>query len=303
MKRKKVIALITAALTFTMTVCGSLTAAAASELTAESKPATQYTIDANQEVYALLDFEDTAEFENATKGQIASPDTLDIYDENGKLVWSQTVYAFLDQDAPDTANPSLWRDTQLNHIYGLFEVTDGIYQVRGYDMSNVTFIKGDTGWIVVDPLMSVECAQAALALVEENLGTFPVKAVIYSHSHVDHFGGVKGIVSEEEVQAGNVQIAPEGFEKHAVSENIYAGTAMGRRASYQYGTMLEGGETGSLAIGIGMGQSKGSTSYISPTLEITQTGEKHTIDGVEIEFQLTPGTEAPAEMNGNVLIK
>lgn len=135
-------------------------------------------------------------------------------------------------------------------------------------------------------------------LVEENLGTFPVKAVIYSHSHVDHFGGVKGIVSEEEVQAGNVQvIAPEGFEKHAVSENIYAGTAMGRRASYQYGTMLEGGETGSLAIGIGMGQSKGSTSYISPTLEITQTGEKHTIDGVEIEFQLTPGTEAPAEMN------
>ena len=199
MKRKKVIALITAALTFTMTVCGSLTAAAASELTAESKPATQYTIDANQEVYALLDFEDTAEFENATKGQIASPDTLDIYDENGKLVWSQTAYAFLDQDAPDTANPSLWRDTQLNHIYGLFEVTDGIYQVRGYDMSNVTFIKGDTGWIVVDPLMSVECAQAALALVEENLGTFPVKAVIYSHSHIDHFGGVKGIVSEEEV--------------------------------------------------------------------------------------------------------
>ena len=165
-------------------------------------------------------------------------------------------------------------------------------------MSNVTFIKGDTGWIVVDPLMSVECAQAALALVEENLGTFPVKAVIYSHSHVDHFGGVKGIVSEEEVQAGNVQvIAPEGFEKHAVSENIYAGTAMGRRASYQYGTMLETSETGALAIGIGMGQSRGSTSYISPTLEITETGEKHTIDGVEIEFQLTPGTEAPAEMN------
>ena len=185
----------------------------------------------------MLDFEDTAEFENATKGLLASPDTLEICDENGKVVWSQKAYAFLDQDAPDTANPSLWRDTQLNHIYGLFEVTDGIYQVRGYDMSNVTFIKGDTGWIVVDPLMSVECAQAAFALVEENLGTFPVKAVIYSHSHVDHFGGVKGIVSEEEVQAGNVQvIAPEGFEKH-------------------------------------------------------------TIDGVEIEFQLTPGTEAPAEMN------
>ena len=149
-----------------MTTCGSSTAIAASELTAESKPATQYTIDANQEVYALLDFEDTEEFENATKGLIASPDTLDIYDENGKLVWSQTAYAFLDQDAPDTANPSLWRDTQLNHIYGLFEVTDGIYQVRGYDMSNITFIKGDTGWIVVDPLMSMECAAAAFSLVE-----------------------------------------------------------------------------------------------------------------------------------------
>ena len=326
MKRKKTVALITAVLTFTMTACGSSTAitesasteestpSAAAEsvleeestpsaitesaLTAESKPATQYTIDANQEVYALLDFEDTAEFENATKGLIASPDTLDIYDENGKLVWSQTAYGFLDQDAPDTANPSLWRNTQLNHIYGLFEVTDGIYQVRGYDMSNVTFIKGDTGWIVIDPLMSVECAAAAFSLVEEKLGTFPVKAVIYSHSHVDHFGGVKGIISEEDVQSGDVQvIAPEGFEKYAVSENIYAGTGMGRRASYQYGTLLEAGETGSLAIGIGMGQSRGSASYISPTLEITQTGEKHTIDGVEMEFQLTPGTEAPAEMN------
>ena len=170
--------------------------------------------------------------------------------------------------------------------------------MRGYDMSNVTFIKGDTGWIVIDPLMSVECAAAAFSLVEENLGTFPVKAVIYSHSHVDHFGGVKGIISEEDVQSGDVQvIAPEGFEKYAVSENIYAGTGMGRRASYQYGTLLEAGETGSLAIGIGMGQSRGSASYISPTLEITQTGEKHTIDGVEMEFQLTPGTEAPAEMN------
>ena len=214
MKRKKAVTLVAAVLTLTMTVCGCTTTITESklteesepttnteselteesepatitesELTAESKPATQYTIDVNQEVYALLDFKDTAEFENATKGLIASPDSLDIYDENGKMVWSQTAYAFLDQDAPDTANPSLWRDTQLNHIYGLFEVTDGIYQVRGYDMSNITFIKGDTGWIVVDPLMSVECAEAAFALVEENLGTFPVKAVIYSHSHIDH---------------------------------------------------------------------------------------------------------------------
>lgn len=281
-----------------LTACGILTQDKDLGLNEETKPATSFTMEANQQVYALLDFKDTNEYENATKGLIAAPDTLDIYDENGKLVWSQTAYGFLEQEAPDTANPSLWRDTQLNHIYGLFEVTDGIYQVRGYDMSNVTFIEGDTGWIVVDPLMSVECAQAALALVEENLGERPVHAVIYSHSHIDHFGGVKGIVSEDDVLSGKVQIiAPEGFEEYAVSENIYAGTAMGRRASYQYGTLLEAGDTGTLCIGIGMGQSKGSTSYISPTMEITQTGETHIIDGVEIEFQLTPGTEAPSEMN------
>ena len=281
-----------------LTACGILTQDKDLGLNEETKPATSFTMEANQQVYALLDFKDTNEYENATKGLIAAPDTLDIYDENGKLVWSQTAYGFLEQEAPDTANPSLWRDTQLNHIYGLFEVTDGIYQVRGYDMSNVTFIEGDTGWIVVDPLMSVECAQAALALVEENLGERPVHAVIYSHSHIDHFGGVKGIVSEDDVLSGKVQIiAPEGFEEYAVSENIYAGTAMGRRASYQYGTLLEAGDTGTLCIGIGMGQSKGSTSYISPTMEITRTGETHIIDGVEIEFQLTPGTEAPSEMN------
>ncbi|MCQ2512719.1 MAG: MBL fold metallo-hydrolase [Lachnospiraceae bacterium] len=213
-------------------------------------------------------------------------------------MWSQTAYAFLENDAPDTSNPSLWRNAQLNHIFGLFEVTDGIYQVRGYDMTNITFIKGQSGWIVVDPLMSVECSTAAFALLKENLGDYPVTAIIYSHPHVDHFGGVKGVVAEEDVLSGAVPVfAPEGFEQHAISENIYAGNAMGRRASYQYGTLLEAGDTGSLAIGIGMGQSRGTTSYISPTLEITHTGEKHTIDGIEFEFQMTPGTEAPAEMN------
>lgn len=267
-------------------------------LNAEIKPATQYTVDANEQVYALLDFSDTSEFDNATRGLIVSPESLDIYDESGKLVWSQTAYTFLENDAPDTANPSLWRNAQLNHIFGLFEVTDGIYQVRGYDMTNITFVKGETGWIIIDPLMSVECSTAAFALLKENLGDYPVTAVIYSHPHVDHFGGVRGVVNEEDVLSGAIPvIAPEGFEKHAISENVYAGTAMGRRAGYQYGTLLEAGETGSLAIGIGMGQSKGTASYISPTLEITQTGEKHTIDGIEFEFQMTPGTEAPAEMN------
>jgi alkyl sulfatase BDS1-like metallo-beta-lactamase superfamily hydrolase len=267
-------------------------------LNTETKEATKYTIDANDQVYALLDFEDERELENAQKGLIAAPEKLEIKTDTGKVAWSQSAYAFLEKDAPHTANPSLWRNAQLNHIYGLFEVVDGIYQVRGYDMSNITFIKGDTGWIVYDPLMTVECAQAAFELVKENLGDYPVKAVLYSHSHVDHYGGVAGIVSEDQVKKDEILIiAPEGFEEHAVSENIYAGNAMARRASYQYGTLLEANETGSLCIGIGMGQSKGSTSYISPNKIITRTGQRLTVDGVVMEFQLTPGTEAPAEMN------
>lgn len=296
---KKIIALLLSAVTlFSLAACTNSKKDENLELNADIKPATRYTVDVNQQVYALLDFNDKAEYDNATKGLITAPDSLDIYGEDGKLVWSQTAFAFLNKDAPDTSNPSLWRNAQLNHIYGLFEVTDGIYQIRGYDMTNITFIRGNTGWIVVDPLMSVECSKAAVALVREKLGDYPITAVIYSHPHVDHFGGVKGVVDEKDVLSGAIPVlAPEGFEKHAISENIYAGNAMSRRASYQYGTLLEAGETGSLAIGIGMGQSRGTASYISPTIEITHTGEKHTIDGVEFEFQMTPGTEAPAEMN------
>lgn len=262
------------------------------------KAATQFTADANAQVYALLDFEDKSEFENATRGLIASPETLEIRNDEGKLIWSQKAYDFLDGDAPSTANPSLWRNTQLNHIYGLFEVCEGIYQVRGYDLSNITFIKGDTGWIVFDPLMSTECAKAALELVNENLGFLPIKAVVYSHSHVDHFGGVLGIVTPEQVQAEGIAIiAPEHFEEHAVSENVYAGTAMARRASYQYGSLLEKGAQGALALGIGMSQSKGTVEFLSPNTDITHTGQELEIDGVKMVFQLTPGTEAPAEMN------
>lgn len=267
-------------------------------LTPAQKTATQFTADANAQVYALLDFEDKSEFENATRGLIASPEALEIRNEDGKLIWSQKAYDFLDGDAPSTANPSLWRNTQLNHIYGLFEVCDGIYQVRGYDLSNITFIKGDTGWIVFDPLMSTECAKAALELVNENLGVLPIKAVVYSHSHVDHFGGVLGIVTPEQVQAEGIAIiAPEHFEEHAVSENVYAGTAMARRASYQYGSLLEKGAQGALALGIGMSQSNGTVEFLSPNTDITHTGQELEIDGVTMVFQLTPGTEAPAEMN------
>lgn len=267
-------------------------------LTPAQKTATQFTADANAQVYALLDFEDKSEFENATRGLIASPEALEIRNDEGKLIWSQKAYDFLDGDAPSTANPSLWRNTQLNHIYGLFEVCEGIYQVRGYDLSNITFIKGDTGWIVFDPLMSTECAKAALELVNENLGVLPIKAVVYSHSHVDHFGGVLGIVTPEQVQAEGIAIiAPEHFEEHAVSENVYAGTAMARRASYQYGSLLEKGAQGALALGIGMSQSNGTVEFLSPNTDITHTGQELEIDGVTMVFQLTPGTEAPAEMN------
>lgn len=188
-------------------------------------------------------------------------------------------------------------------------MTDGIYQVRGYDMANLTVVKGDTGWIVFDTLMSVECSQAAMQLIEKNLGKFPVKAVIISHSHVDHFGGIAGVMAkedkadetlsiEDQLASGKIPvITPVGFTEHSVKENVYAGKGMGRRSNYQYGILLTPGVTGKLAQGIGMGQSTGTVSFMTPSYEITQSGEKLTIDGVELEFQLTPGTEAPAEMN------
>ena len=294
--KKCLVLVLTAVLACGMMACSVKPGGGGAALTPDTKEATDYTKKENEQVYALLDFEDKQEMEFAQRGLIAAPDKLEITDEEGEVVWSQAAYGFLESDAPDTANPSLWRNAQLNHLYGLFEVTDGIYQVRGYDMTNITFIESNTGWIVFDPLMSVECSKAALALVNENLGERPVKGIIISHPHVDHYGGIKGIISEEEA-ADIPIIVPEGFQEHAVSENVYAGNAMGRRAGYQYGTILESGETGSLAIGIGMGQSRGNVSYIMPNDTITKTGETRTIDGIEMEFQMTPGTEAAAEMN------
>lgn len=285
-------------LLFLCVLLSTILVANASGLNGTVKGATEYTLAANEQVYALLDFSDEQELEFAQKGLISAPESLVIQDEAGKVVWDQAAYAFLGENAPDTANPSLWRNAQLNHIYGLFEVVDGIYQVRGYDMTNITFVQGETGWIVFDPLMSVECAQAALALVNAELGERPISAVVMSHPHVDHYGGIKGIISEEEVAERSIPIiAPAGFEEHAVSENVYAGNAMGRRATYQYGALLDQSATGALSIGIGMGQSKGTISYISPNDYIQETGETRTIDGITMEFQMTPGTEAPAEMN------
>ncbi len=271
--------------------------AALDNLKADAKPVAPATAAANEGVYALLDFSDETEREFAERGLIAAPDTLEITGEDGKVVWSQKAYAFLDgadapADAPDTANPSLWRNAQINHLFGLFEVVDGIYQVRGYDMTNITFVRGDTGWIVFDPLMSCECSRAAFQLVTDNLGERPVMGIVMSHPHVDHYGGIKGIVSEEEVAERSIPIiVPQGFAEHAVAENVYAGNAMGRRAGYQYGTFLEASPTGKLSIGIG------TVSYLAPNDIVTTTGETRTVDGVTMEFQMTPGTEAPAEMN------
>ena len=182
---------------------------------------------------SALPFDDTQDFEDARRGLIAALEPCIVHNEDGRVVWDNDAYDFLQEDCPSTANPSLWRQSELNSIQGLFEVTPGIYQVRGLDLSNMTVIEGDTGVVVVDPLVSTETAAAALALYREHRGDRPVKAVIYTHSHVDHFGGVKGITSDAEVAAGDVVVlAPQGFLGHAVAENVYAGTAMTRRAIY-----------------------------------------------------------------------
>jgi alkyl sulfatase BDS1-like metallo-beta-lactamase superfamily hydrolase len=214
------------------------------------------------------------------------------------VVWDLNAYEFVKGEAPDTVNPSLWRHDQVLAKSGLFQVSDTIWQVRGFDLSNVTFIKGKTGWIVIDPLTSAEVAKAALELVNEKLGVRPIVAMIYTHSHGDHFGGVKGMIDQKDVDEGKVQvIAPYGFMEHAVSESIIAGTAMNRRATYQFGYFLAPGPEGQMGNGIGLAVSKGTITLIAPTVSITKTGEEMVLDGVRVQFQITPGTEAPAEMN------
>lgn len=266
------------------------------------KPASEFTIQANQNVLHTLPFNDKQDFEDARRGFIAKPDTLTIKDEKGNVVWDleqYKTYIGLDKTAPDTVNPSLWRNAQLNMEYGLFKVTDKIYQIRGFDLSNITFIQGDKGWIVFDPLISPQTAKAALAFINKTLGERPVSAVVYSHSHVDHYGGAAGLFnSPDEVKKNGVQIiAPEGFTEHAVSENVIAGNAMARRAVYMYGALLPRNAQGGVNGGLGQTTSTGVPSLLLPTRFITKTGEEVTLDGVRMVFQMTPGTEAPAEMN------
>lgn len=256
------------------------------------------TIKAQAQLKKTLPFEDRQDFDFATRGYLGTLSDPVIRRADGAVAWDLTAYDFVQGDAPDTVNPSLWRQAQLLSKSGLFQVSETIWQVRGFDVSNITFIKGQTGWIVIDPLTTAEVAKAAYALVTEKLGARPIVAVIYTHSHTDHFGGVKGVISQADVDAGKVQvIAPHGFLEEAVSENVIAGVAMSRRANYQFGTGLVPGVDGQMTSGIGKGISRGSITLIAPTVSIHKTGETLVVDGVKIEFQVTPGTEAPAEMN------
>lgn len=239
--------------------------------------------------------EDRTDFEDARRGLVATGDPVTVSTADGRTAFDLTRFAYLEAECPDTVHPNLWRQAQLCAVHGLFEVTDGIYQVRGYDLSNMTLVEGDRGVVVIDPLISSETAAAGLALYRTHRGERPVTGVVYTHSHADHFGGVLGVLPDG---AGDVPIiAPAGFMEHAVSENVYAGVAMNRRANYMYGAILPKGPTGQVSTGLGIATSEGNVGLLPPTLDVTHTGQEETVDGVRLVFQLTPGTEAPAEMN------
>lgn len=266
---------------------------------AESKPASVITQQKNAAVLKQLPFSDRTDYESVSRGLIA-PFSGQIKNAAGQVVWDIDAYKFLEKDQPaDSVNPSLWRLAQLNNHAGLFQVAPGIYQLRGMDVSNMTIIEGGDGLFIIDPLTVSETARAALELYYQHRPRKPVVAVAYSHSHADHFGGVRGVVDEADVKAGKVKIyAPVGFMEHVVSENVFAGTAMARRSQYQFGTFLPRGEQGQLEGGMGKtAPANGSMTIIAPTDLISQTYETHKVAGLDVEFQLTPGTEAPAEMN------
>lgn len=262
-----------------------------------AKPASEAIIAQQRQARGSLPFEDDRDFQDARRGFIAALQPGVVH-ADGRVVWDNDAYGFLGGDAPDTVHPSLWRQSTLNAMQGLFEVAPGIYQVRGLDLSNVSFIEGERGVIVLDPLISAETAAAALGLYRRHRGDRPVTGVIYTHSHADHFGGVRGVVAQEDVDAGRVPVlAPEGFTAHVVSENVYAGTAMARRAGYMYGAALPRGPQGQVGAGLGQTTSTGSFGLIAPTLDVTRTAQEETVDGVRMVFQMAPGSEAPAEMH------
>lgn len=256
----------------------------------------KFTREINNAVADSLPLQDQQDFEDATRGLIAADDSAVIRTSAGDLVWDIPAYAFVQGEAPDSVNPSLWRQERLNNIRGLFEVTPGIYQLRGFDLSNMTIIEGDSGWIIVDPLTAKETAAYALAFARQHLGNKPVKAILFTHSHIDHFGGALGVASAAEVVEQNIPvIAPVGFMEAATRENIIAGIAMGRRSGYMYGSYLPRHERGRVGSGLGSDPALGSHGILQPTDIIDTTGETRLIDGVELVFQNVPGSEAPAE--------
>ena len=270
------------------------------EFSAERKDATSFTARRNAQHLGSLPFEDLSDFDRAARGLLATSPERQIIGRFGHAVWNLDDYLFQDTpNAPDSTHPSLWRQARLNNIEGLFEVADGIYQVRGLDISNITFLRGDTGWIVIDPLTGQENAAAAKAMIDQHFGPRPIHAIIYTHSHTDHFGGVRGILTDEDIATGRVEIiAPTGFLEAAISENVLAGTAMLRRATYMYGALLPKDEKGHIDTGLGKGlPALPSVALVAPTRDVETTGTEITIDGVRMVFQITPGTEAPAEMN------
>nr|WP_206328400.1 alkyl sulfatase dimerization domain-containing protein [Streptomyces sp. S3(2020)] len=242
-----------------------------------------------------MDFSDNADFEAAGRGFVAALIPGVVKNAAGKVVWDNDAYGFLEGPAPKTADPSLWRQSQLAQKQGLYKVTDRIYQIRGLDLSNMTIVEGDTGIIVIDPLISAETAAAALKLYRDHVGDKEVTGLIYTHPHVDHYGGCRGVLPDG---AGDVPVlAPEGFMEHAVTENVFAGTAMTRRSIYMYGAHLDKGPAGQIGCGLGQSISTGTIGLLEPTVYISATGQRETVDGVVVEFQMTPGTEAAAEMN------
>jgi alkyl sulfatase BDS1-like metallo-beta-lactamase superfamily hydrolase len=267
----------------------------------KGKPPSKYTVELQNGLRKSLPFEDQRDFEEAKRGFVAAPDYKQIKADDGRVVRDIGSWDYLLQGRQDfdSIHPSLQRQAILNMAYGLYEVVPGkIWQVRGFDLSNISFVKGKSGWIVFDPLVSKETASAALALANEKLGKRPVVAVVYSHSHIDHYGGVRGVIDEADVKAGKVQvIAPVGFMEHAIAENVDAGTAMIRRSFFQYGQLLPRSPYGHVDQSIGKAASTGNNGLIPPTRLIAAPFETLTVDGVTMEFQNTPGTEAPAEMN------
>jgi alkyl sulfatase BDS1-like metallo-beta-lactamase superfamily hydrolase len=264
-------------------------------MTTTPRDASATIVEQQRLVQQTLPFSDTRDFEDANRGLVA-PIEEPVLAEDGTVLWDNSTYDFLSGDCPDTVNPSLWRQSQLCAIDGLFEVVPGIYQVRGMDLANTSIVEGDEGVIVFDTLLSVETGAAALALYRKHRGDRPVKAVVVTHSHADHFGGIKGFVTQDEVDSGQVRIfAPEGFVEHSVAENVYAGTAMNRRAAYMFGAALARGPQGALGAGLGQTLSTGTVSFMEPTDIVTTTGHEETVDGVRMVFQMAPETEAPSE--------